>query len=168
MKNLIIVLLFTCMQVMQSQNAVGFSASLDNKLTFLEDNHGNMPFTLDLSTKMSLQGYQKKLGYLQIAIKYEYADLSSGDFHRYAAEVGYVFTNGALGLMPSVGYGFIGRENRGSTQSWEFGIMPSFLIIPNLKLIVGFVWTERTDLLGQYRFNINTGLQFDIALKDYR
>jgi len=144
------------------QAAVGISASLDNKLTFFEDDYGNSPFTLDLTTKLSLQGYQKELGYLQVDAKYEFADLSSGELHRYGASLGYVFTffdSNTLGLMPFAGYGILKRQYAYSISSWEFGGTLSIKIVPCLKVISSIVWTERG--FG-YRMNMNTGLQFDI------
>ena len=163
---LLILLLFTV--TMFSQTAIGISASLDNKLTFIEDDYGNKPFTFDGTFKFSMQGYQKKLGYLQIAAKYEFADLAGGKLHRYGAEVGYTFTYNKFGLMPHTGYGILKRENDYARRSWEFGATASFRVLKNFKIITAVIWTERTDLLKVgYRMNMNTGIQYMIST-DYK
>ena len=168
--SLIVIILFVILTIVCcksiAQGSVGLSASLDNRLTFAEDDAGNTPFTLDITGKVSLQGYQKSAGFTQISVKYEYADLASGEFHRYGVEAGYMFTftrSNSIGLMPFAGYGILGREGDYARRSWEFGSMAFIRIIPCLKLITSAVFTERTDLpdVG-FRLNLNTGLQFDI------
>jgi hypothetical protein len=162
MKKLITIIVLLISINSFSQDAIGFSFALDNKLTFIEDDSGNKPFTFDGTFKFSMQGYQKKLGYLQIAAKYEFADLVGGEFHRYGAEVGYVFTYNNFGLMPFVGYGILKREGDYARRSWEAGATASLRVFRNIKVISSILWTERTDLRQQFRLNVQTGIQIDI------
>ena len=161
MKKLITIIVLLISISTFSQDAIGFSFALDNKLTFIEDDSGNKPFTFDGTFKFTMQGYQKKLGYLQIAAKYEFADLVGGEFHRYGAELGYVFTYDNFGLMPFAGYGILKREDF-ARRSWEFGATASLKVFRNIKVISSILWTERTDLNQQFQLNMQTGIQIDI------
>jgi hypothetical protein len=167
LKIIIFVILAMNVYCLTAQAALGFSLSLDNKLTFLEDDYGNTPFTFDGTFKFSMQGYQKEFGFTQASAKYEFADLSGGELHRYGVEFGYVFTytrSNDIGLMPFAGYGILARGSDYARRSWEFGAVASYRVFKRLKIITSIVWTERTDLPAVgFRMNMNTGLQFDIS-----
>ena len=167
MRTLAILLLTSALAF--GQGTIGLNVSLDNKLTFVGDDKGNDAFTLDITTRFVMQGYEKKLsyyisGYLQLAAKYEFADLNGGAFNRYGVEVGYTFlyNNFNVGLMPFAGYGILSREDKGATRSFEFGTTVHYKILPKLKIITTFVFTERTDIGNGFRFNANTGIQVEL------
>ena len=152
LKVIVFIILTMNAYCLTAQAALGFSAALDNHLT------------LDVSTKLSMQGYQKQIGFLQVSAKYRFVDWDEEKFQRYGAEVGYAFTYNKFALMPTVGYGIIQRQNDYARRSWEFGTTLSYKLLKNLKAITSIVWTERTDLPDTgYRVNFNTGLQFDIS-----
>ena len=151
------------------QGTIGVNVSLDNKLTFVGDDIGNDPFTLDISTHFIMQEFERKItyyvsGYIQLGVKFEYANLNGGYFNRYGAEVGYTFLYNDLnvGLMPFVGNGILIREGKGATRSWEVGATAHYKILPKLKIITTFVFTERTDIGTSFRFNMNTGVQIEL------
>ena len=163
------VLLLVVSTLSFGQGTIGFNASLDNKLTFIGDDKGNDPFTLDITAKFLLQGFERQIsykvsGYTQLGTKYEFADLKGGEFHRYGVELGYtlLYNDFNVGLMPFVGYGFISRENSGMTRSWEFGATAHYKIVRGVKVITSMIATERTDIKTKFVFNFNTGIQIEI------
>jgi len=172
MKKIIIyTVLLLSVVVSYSQSAIGISIYQDNKLAFLEDNHGNKPFTLDLTVKIKLQAEERNIGHWLVSPKFEFAELYGGKFYRYGSEVGYCFTNLPVpftnikyALTPYIGGGYIIRYGMGQGLSFETGLELTFKITDWLKLNSQVLWTERTDLPNhKFGFSAATGLQFDIT-----
>lgn len=176
MKQLFVVLMLFIVLGLKAQSAVGLAAYQDPYLAFFKDDHGNSPYTFDMTFKLKMQGYQGAIGYLSINAKYRYSDLrrhdnlidieSTGYLYRYGAEAQYTFNtifNSKWEFSPLVGYGLLKRSNTNLFSSWEFGAEVSYHLIKGVKATYEGVWMGRGDLEGQYMYNGSVGLQFDIS-----
>jgi hypothetical protein len=162
-KLIIIFLLFTLAG--HSQTAVGLQVTQDNRLFLLGDDHGNDPLTPDLQFKIVLQGNDSDLGYLVVAPKYEWAQLSGGDYSRFGVEAGYSFHTYLLKIdvTPLIGYGYQFRHGSRAV-SWEFSTEIKIPITKNLSVISLLNVNQRHDLKNApWRYNVGTGLRYDIS-----
>jgi hypothetical protein len=157
-----LILLFTLAG--HSQTAVGLQVTQDNRLFLLGDDHGNDPLTPDLQFKIVLQGNDSDLGYLVVAPKYEWAQLSGGDYSRFGVEAGYSFHTYILKIdvTPLIGYGYMFRHDSRSV-SWEFSTEIKIPLTKNLSVISLVNVNQRHDLKdAPWRYNVSTGLRFDM------
>lgn len=164
MKTKLIIMLLLSTMATLAQEAIGFQVTADNRLMVLGDDHGNDPFTPDLSFKVVMQGKDTNTGYLIVSPKYEYARLSGGDYSRFGAELGYAFHTYILkiDIAPSIGYGYMFRFGSRSV-SWEFSTEIKIPITKNLSVISLVNVNQRHDLKdAPWRYNVGTGLRFDI------
>jgi hypothetical protein len=154
-----------------AQNAIGFAMYQDVRLALdNDDGHGNKGLTPDIITKITLQGSERAIGHSFYGVSYEWADLFGGEFHRYAVNGGYTFTNFPIpgtnikySASLFAGAGLIHRHGW-KPFSPEAGGIITFKITDNLKWNNQAFWMLRTDLPNKkFGFNVSTGLQFDIS-----
>jgi hypothetical protein len=148
-----------------SQNALGIQVTQDNKLFVLGDENGNSGLTPDISAKIVLQGNDSDLGYLTISPKYEWAQLSGGDYSRFGVEAGYSFHTNILkvDIAPIIGYGYMFRHGSRAV-SWEFSVEVKIPLAKNLSVISLVNLNQRHELKYKpWRYNVSTGLRYDIS-----
>jgi len=146
--SLLIILLIslTC----YSQGSIELSFYVDGKLLLTEDDYGNTPPTFNTITRIQLQGYDTKLGFVTIPVSFEYADLSGGRYIRYAAGAGFTFnTIKRLYISPAINYGRIVRFG-GVFSSFEGVLAISYRITPKIKISLLGSITKRADLYFQW------------------
>lgn len=155
-------MLFTA--TITAQDAVGFQTTQDVKLALKKDDHGNEPFTADLQLKFVLQGNDSPTGYLQIAGKYEFAQLDSGDYSRFGFEVGYAFHTNILNIYvaPLVGYGYAYRWGSRYTN-FEFSAEVKLPITKSFSFICLTNLNQRKEFKTPvWRYNVGVGVRYDI------
>jgi hypothetical protein len=130
------------------QEKISLNVSVDGRLTLLGDNIGNEPLTLNTLVRFELQGNQQSYGFMFIAPEYEYADLSSGEYHRYSANVGYTFNRYAIDRLEvgvSMGFGFIVRDSR-TFLSMGFQVDLGYRLTDRLRTMITVQLIDRTDI----------------------
>ena len=164
MKKITTILILLITVTTTAQYKLGFQATQDNRLFLLGDDHGNSPITPDISAKLVMQGADSDLGYVLLNAKYEWAQLSGGDYSRFGVEAGYAFHTPLLNIdiAPVVGYGYMFRHGSRAV-SWEFSTEIKIPVFKNLSVISLINVNQRHDLKdAPWRYNISTGLRYDI------
>jgi hypothetical protein len=159
-----IVLLLNVAKV-SAQDAIEVSVYQDAKLALIEDGHSNKPFTPDLQFKLSLQGNDSYTGFLQVGVKYEWADLYGGDYSRFGVEAGYAFHTYILKIdvAPMVGYGYAYRFG-GRYDNFEFSAEIDLPITKNLSVGYLFTISQRKELKdAPWRYNGAVGLKYKFS-----
>jgi hypothetical protein len=113
MKKYLILVLLACSMLNAQPSDLSISIHQDGRLLFLGDDHGNKPITLDFIIRLKMFGRQFEQGYLVIYPEFEFAELSSGKYTRYSANVGYTFNKLIIDnteYMISAGYAILNRE----------------------------------------------------------
>lgn len=155
---LIIAILFTIASFMSSllaQNGIEVGIWQDPKLAFFEDSTGSyQPFTLDILTKVSLQGRQQDAGFFSLSALFEYADLE-GIYKRYGVDLGFTFTesiSGKLEVTPSINWGFLDRWGR-NFMVFGADLEITYDILEGVKFSYLAQLVHRKDLLWAYGDN---------------
>lgn len=162
----------------------------DGRLTIMKDESGNVPFTLDITTKLEFRLMASEVGYFSIIPNVEYAELKGGYFFSYGVWGGYTFDNflvlptfGALNeefidihIMPYAGYNIINRkfENTPHINGWEpfgsihLGTEVVFKVHEKVGVVWDFKFNNRNDLKYQFdsfdeflSFNFAVGVKYD-------
>jgi len=156
MKKLIIIIALMFAAATQAQDTFSVSVVQDVKLAFTEDNHGNIPYTMDLVIKLEKQWF-----YIVFYSQAELADLYGGFYQRYAIGVGYSFNTllENLTLTGSYNYGLIRRFEQTFFGS-EVQAEASFRIYKGLSLAALCSYTDRIEI-GDWTPNAYFGLKYD-------
>lgn len=148
---IIALILLTVICKLTAQENISLSIHQDARLLILGDDIGNNPGTLNLLTRLKLNGKQDRLGYATITTVFEIANIE-GNYKRYSAEVGYTFNEWSNNFEASlyVGWGWIDRWGK-SYFSGNANAELSYKISNTLKVSLLAQFTERKDL--KYRYN---------------
>ena len=141
--NLILLITLTT----QAQRKISIAVNQDAKFLFVGDKErGYDAGTLNLVTRIKLQGHQLEHGYMVVAPEFEYADIE-GIYKRYSANVGYTFNRWIPNIETSayIGYGWIDRYGK-TTFSGSASGEVAYKINDWLKVNVFGQLTHRTDL----------------------
>ena len=170
MKNIITITLIFLMSLSSvAQATFGLAVYQDGKLAVFKDDHGNTPFTLNITTELKLRCFEREYGHMVFGAKYVFADLAAGDYHQYGGTAGYSFTNMPVpwtdikySFEPFVGGGLIVRYGHGAT--FEAGFITSFKLNEWLRANVLTGWTYRIDLPNK-KMGLNVGYGFEVDFK---
>jgi hypothetical protein len=163
---------------LEPNESVSFIITQDVKLAFLEDDHGNKPFTSDFRITMLWKGLQTDYGNLEVRTGFEYADLAPVKYTRYSAGIGYSFnwmslplTDYKYAMAPFINYGVIVRkDNSAAPASFEFGFDLKFPVNDWLKIVCTQQWTDRNEIgkrLNSFKSlkdNFNWGMGAEIIV----
>lgn len=129
-----------------AQDGIKLTVHQDARLLVLGDNKGNDAGTLNLLTRVRLEGKQSKHGYLFVAPEFELAQIE-GDYMRYGVQVGVTLNNIFKDWEYSVstGYGFINRYGL-SSSSFGGALEASYKIFDGVSISALAQLTQRTDL----------------------
>tara|TARA_B110000285_G_scaffold55796_1_gene63492 strand:+ start:191 stop:745 length:555 start_codon:yes stop_codon:yes gene_type:complete len=129
------------------QEKVSLNVSVDGRLTLLGDEN-NSPLTANTLVKIEMQGNQQTWGFMHIAPEYEYADLSSGNYHRYSANVGYTFNKFAIERLEvggAMGFGFIIHKSHGTFFSLGAQVDFGYRVTDRLRFVTTMQLVDRTE-----------------------
>ncbi len=162
MKKLILICTLLIGLVTYSQEKYAISIVQDPSLAFTKDDHGNVPFTLDVVLKGERQMNQEKYGYGSLYAQIEFADLSAGFYTRYSSGFAYSFNQFSelFSITPSVNIGMIRRWQK-NYYSGEFQLEGAYHLSKRLDLICLFSKTNRSDI-DVYRFNAYLGFKYNL------
>ena len=161
-KLFIILMLFTA--IVQAQEKISIGIYQDGKLSFMKDNHGNIPFTPDVIITVNLEGNQFKYYYFSIQPFYEFADLYGGKFHRYGFNTNWNFNHLIIPnttIVLGAGLGSIVRENYGSL-SYQANLEIRHKLLKWLEISIRTELVRRTELqTPQFKPNLSYGFVFN-------
>ncbi|WP_299670132.1 hypothetical protein [uncultured Polaribacter sp.] len=136
-----------------SQNSVNFSLHHDFKLLVFGDNLGNRAGTLNFIARVKHEGEDNSLGFLIYGLEFEKAFLST-QYTRFGAFTGFtfmdVFNDYNFHITPSIGTGFINREQK-NLFSWSGSVQFEYFLSDTVRLSFLNQITQRTDL--EYLYN---------------
>ena len=134
-----------------AQQKVSLSVHQDVRLLITGDKIGNDHLTLNLLTRVKLQGKQDVIGYAVVAPSFEIANIEE-NYKRYSVDLGYTFNEWSRKLESSiyVGFGFIDRWGK-NYFSFNSNAELSYKLNDNIKVSALAQFTERKDL--KYRYN---------------
>lgn len=168
MKNTYLIIALLLALSLNAQRKVSLAVYQDARLMLVGDkDHGYDAGTLNIVTRLKMQGHQLKNGYMVVFPEFEYADLE-GIYKRYSLNVGYTFNQWSQKLEFSayIGYGFIDRYALCFFSTAASGEV-AYKINKKLKLNLMAQFTERKDLAWLYgtndiRFSGFIGLEYNI------
>ena len=133
-----------------SQN-IELSLQQDARLLFIGDGKNNSAITLNILTKVEIPIIKLKNNYIAVYPSIEYADLTGGNFQRYAIGGSYhvntIYRN--IGATAFIDIGNIYRKNR-SFLSYSMTGELSYTINNWIQLIGSQQITQRKDLKTLY------------------
>jgi len=133
----------------QTYGQLDLAVYQDLSLAVSEDDHGNTPFTPDIVAMFKMYNGGNRRGgdltrNIMVYVLFEYADLASKEYMRWAMGVGYKIPIWKFYIEPSVDYGVIKRW--GTTMSSNFNTSVSYPITKRLNISILGSLTKRTDL----------------------
>jgi hypothetical protein len=141
----------------------------DAKFAFIGDKErGYKAGTLDILTRLTMQGKQDRLGYFTVSPQFEYADIK-GIYKRYSFSVGYTFNQYFKNFEQSINidYGFIDRFGKNFFSAGATGSI-KYKITDGIKVVALAQLTDRKDLKAFYnetktlRFSGFLGIEINI------
>ena len=167
MKNLIILILMLFSLLAYPQKKVSVSIHQDAKLLIAGDGYYK-PGTLNIVTRLKMQGNQDQYGYMIVFPEFEYADID-GTYKRYSANIGYTLNKLMLNNLEasvSLGWGFINRYSKSFFSGGGSGEI-AYKLNDIIKVSILGQLTERKDLKAMYgsneiRFSGFIGLEFNL------
>mgnify|MGYP000403885569 FL=1 len=158
-----------------AQNSITLSAHQDFKLLAFGDDLGNKAGTLNFLVRAKHELKENNLGYVIYGLEIENARLKD-QYTRLGAFAGFtfmdVFDNYNLHATPSIGAGYINRQNK-NLFSWSAALQLDYFISDTVRLSVLNQLTQRTDLEYiyddlTYRYSFFVGIEvkiFDLKKK---
>lgn len=150
-----LILLFSCF-ASHAQDAITTNFSQDARLLFVGDDKGNEPGTLNISTRIELQGNQRKSGYFIVAPEFEFARLNLTEYYRYSMNVGYTFTpkerfnsNFFSNFKSTITFGIGGISHNNSLYftNYSSNLQLSYKVSDKVEFFIDTEIVERTDFI---------------------
>ena len=154
MKKLLLLLTLVLVINTNAQDNVSLSIYQDARLLLVGDDIGNDAGTINILTRLKMQGNQNKYGYLIVYPEYEYAEIEN-TYKRYSVGIGYAFNQLILDnfeYTPSINWGWI---DRGGINGFSFSVSNeiAYKLNDTFKLSLMAQITERKDLKILYNDN---------------
>jgi hypothetical protein len=145
-----LIVLLSLSTTFSSQEKFSVDLFIDPSMALSSDSYGNVGFTPNLMSNVSVQLSQGNYGYFSIGQSIEYGDLYGGEYWRYSiVQVGYTINqfsfSDRLETTLALNYGITSRWHQGFTN-YGCNIDISYCITDNLKLTSLLQVVRRTDI----------------------
>lgn len=147
----------------QAQANLSLSTYADARLLLVGDERGNDAGTINLLTRLNMNGKQQKYGYMVVAPEFEYVNLKGGKYIRYSANVGYNFNKLVIDSVEMGCYAGWGMTNRNNTSfhSISFSGVLNYKISNTFKITSMLQLVERKDI-NDWRYSGFIGIEINL------